>query len=174
MTDNKQSIICPACGKPMKKIFISSANCNIDVCLDGCGGIFFDNMEYKKMDENHEDIHELLEATEGKTFSNVNTKLTRVCPICGQDMVKNFASAKHEVEIDECYGCGAVFLDAGELIAIRNQFSTEAERIADFNKNFFEKYSEDFRIIDERLAENKKHHRSSAILAVCEKLFGNH
>ena len=32
----------------MEKIFISDANINVDICLNGCGGILFDNRELEK------------------------------------------------------------------------------------------------------------------------------
>ena len=48
MTDSTQTLICPACGKEMQKIFVERTNCYIDICTEGCGGIFFDNREYKK------------------------------------------------------------------------------------------------------------------------------
>ena len=51
MVDNLEEIACPACGKKMHKVFMTEQNLNIDVCLDGCGGIYFDNREFKKFDE---------------------------------------------------------------------------------------------------------------------------
>ena len=51
-------------------------------------------------------------------------------------MVKHFASSLQQVEMDECYSCGAIFLDHGELSAIREQFETEQERSDAFNKHF--------------------------------------
>ena len=56
MADNFKTIKCPACQKEMHKIFIPSEGINIDVCLDGCGGIYFDNREFKSFDEQHESI----------------------------------------------------------------------------------------------------------------------
>ena len=47
MADSKEILTCPACGEKMEKIFIKRANCNIDICTNGCGGIFFDNREFK-------------------------------------------------------------------------------------------------------------------------------
>ena len=48
MSDNKQTINCPACGKEMVKVFDKEKGINIDICLNGCGGIFFDNREFEK------------------------------------------------------------------------------------------------------------------------------
>ena len=59
--------------------------------------------EFKKFDENAENIDEILEALEGKTFQEVDGSLLRHCPVCNAKMVKNFSSARGEVMIDECY-----------------------------------------------------------------------
>ncbi|MBR3604799.1 MAG: zf-TFIIB domain-containing protein, partial [Candidatus Gastranaerophilales bacterium] len=42
MADNKDVLTCPACGKEMEKVFIESMQKHLDVCLKGCGGMFFD------------------------------------------------------------------------------------------------------------------------------------
>ncbi len=131
MADNKDVIICPACGCEMEKVFIPDLGINLDVCSKGCGGIWFDNREFKKFDEPHEDITPVVEVLEGKEFKNVDDDKLRICPVCGMNMVKNNASAKHEVTIDECYGCGGKFLDFKELDKIRSQYNTEEERAAD-------------------------------------------
>lgn len=129
MADNNYDLICPACGEMMTKIYIPSAKVNLDICLDGCGGIYFDNREFKQFDENSENIDEILKAKLGKQFKEVNQNATRICPVCATTMVKNYASAKHEIEVDDCYNCGGKFLDHGELLKIRAQFNTEQERI---------------------------------------------
>ena len=65
---NIEKINCPACHKEMHKIFISSANINIDICLDGCGGIYFDNREFDSFNETHEDIQEILDVIKNNLF----------------------------------------------------------------------------------------------------------
>lgn len=137
MKDTKETIKCPACGKEMKKVFIEGANCNVDICTDGCGGIFVDNREYKKFDEQHESIDKILEAYKGKTFSKQDQTKVRTCPVCDSKMIKNYASSMQKVEIDQCYSCGGIFLDYGELQAIREQYKTEKDR-QDAFKNYFE------------------------------------
>ena len=69
MADNLEIINCPACGKEMQKVFMPSAGINLDVCVNGCGGIYFDNREFKKFDEQHEDIEPLVKAFEGRTYT---------------------------------------------------------------------------------------------------------
>lgn len=132
MADNDQILQCPACQKTMKKIFMPEQGINLDVCLDGCGGIYFDNREFKYFDEQHENTDALLKVLEGKTFEQVDESLTRKCPVCGTNMVKNHSSVRKEIQIDECYFCGGKFLDNGELIKIRAEYKTEADRSADF------------------------------------------
>src|SRR5574344_1069342 len=124
MADNFNEIKCPACQKVMKKIFIPRTGLNIDICLDGCGGMYFDNRELKEFDEHSEEIDEILDAIKGKTFISVNQDYPRVCPVCGAKMVKNYTSDKHKIQIDECYKCGGKFLDAGELQGLRDEYET--------------------------------------------------
>ena len=124
MADNTDIVVnCPACGKEMKKVYMTAQDVYLDVCLDGCGGIYFDNREYKKFDEKHEDISPLLEAYKGKTFEKVSEIAERICPICNQTMVKHSSSSKFEVQIDDCYSCGATFLDFSELERIRKKLN---------------------------------------------------
>lgn len=134
MADTQKTINCPACGTEMVKIFMPDQKINIDVCVNGCGGIYFDNKEFKQFDEQHENISEIIEALKDKTFIKVDETKTRICPVCGSNMVKNFSSVKREIEIDECYFCGGKFLDNNELIKIREEYETEADRSADLAK----------------------------------------
>jgi len=149
MADNFNTIKCPACQKEMHKIFIPSEGINIDVCLDGCGGIYFDNREFKCFDEPHENMEEIVKAIEDKRFEKVDETLPRTCPVCGAKMVKNFASVKKEVQIDECYACGGKFLDHGELTKIRSQYKTEAERTADTMALLYDTVGVELKQLDE-------------------------
>ena len=60
MADSLKVLKCPACGKDMEKVFIPSAGINIDICSEGCGGIYFDNREFDDFDEKDEDISAIL------------------------------------------------------------------------------------------------------------------
>ncbi len=131
MADTHQNLRCPACGKEMQKIFVPSQGVNIDICTDGCGGIFFDNREYQMFDEKSENIDDIIKAIENKKFETVDDSLPRYCPACGAKMAKNFSSIKKQVTVDECYSCGGKFLDHGELTTIRNEYESDLERTAD-------------------------------------------
>ena len=169
MADNLESILCPACRKEMKKVFLSDQGIYVDVCLDGCGGIFFDNREYKKADENAEDITPLINALRDKQFEEVDSTQIRYCTTCGRQMVKNFASAKHEIQIDECYGCGSTFLDYSELRKIRAQYETEAKRGEDALKQFYTEYASEIEAFD--LKYNKQMGSPSLLSRILNKMF---
>lgn len=119
MADSHETLICPACGNDMRKVFIASRGINVDICTEGCGGIFFDNREFKMFDNPEEDIDDILNAVENNDFDTVDDTQERICPACGVKMVKNFANRQQDVQIDECYSCGGKFLDHGELTKLR-------------------------------------------------------
>lgn len=169
MVDNREEIYCPACGKEMKKIFMSEQGCCLDVCTDGCGGIFFDPNELQYFDEENENIDDLKEAVEGKTFQPVDESEIRVCPLCGNNMVKNYVSAKNQVQIDECYSCGSKFFDHGELEKMRNEYSTEEDRKQDILSR---SYDEIGAKIDEMELEHQIHlNNRSIFLKILDKIF---
>lgn len=128
MKDTKEQLTCPACQHQMTKI-MTKEGVLIDICLDGCGGIWFDNRELAKFDEEHENAQEILEVIKGKTFKKVDTSMVRKCPVCSQKMVKNKYSMNTNVEIDECYNCGGKFLDNDELVLIRKSKQPTAEQV---------------------------------------------
>ena len=105
MADTKNVLTCPACGTKMEKILIEHTGFNIDICLNGCGGIFFDNREFKHFDEKAESIKQIEKLTADKEFIHADESYTRYCPACKSAMVKNFSSANKVIEIDECYMC---------------------------------------------------------------------
>lgn len=129
MADNKINLECPACGKQMTKLYMAEAGVNIDICLDGCGGIYFDNRELEKFDESHEKIDEILKEIEGRHFEATEDDEVRICSVCGVPMAK-MGAANGEVQIDVCNNCGGKFLDNGELQKIREaekQTNTKTE-----------------------------------------------
>lgn len=117
--DNTGVIYCPACSKKMSKIFMKDQNVFLDVCLDGCGGIYFDCREFKMFNQPEDDINELVKAYNGKTFAQADETKLRICPVCGSKMVKNYSSPSRDIQVDDCYICGGKFLDYQELEKIR-------------------------------------------------------
>ena len=123
MADNKEKLYCPACGKEMSKVYDKKAKICVDICLNGCGGIFFDNRELEKFDFPDENADTILDAIKGKTFETVDDSEERKCPCCETTMMK-MGAAGGSVEIDVCSVCGGKFLDNNELQKIR-QYNEE-------------------------------------------------
>ena len=166
MADNKEIIHCPACGKEMEKVFVKSANIYVDVCSQGCGGIYFDNREYYKFDEPNEDLSEITNILENKTFFKTDTEQERFCPCCGNKMVKNFSSFSNEIALDDCYNCGGKFLDFGELEKIRNQYETEEIR----RKSTQEKILESPIYCDEAITDEQQSYRKSPVKKIYDSI----
>lgn len=153
MADNKEIITCPACGKYMAKIYLKHINKNIDICLEGCGGIYFDNREFElfdEVDENMEDIETFYD-DENIVFKPANDEDKRICPNCNAPMVKTGnGTPQNNFKIDCCYTCGAKFLDGYELQKIRKACGTEEERSAYFNEQFKAKFGSDIEKLEKR------------------------
>lgn len=118
---------CPACRSTFSHIEIDGIQ--IDVCRNGCGGMWFDTFEFKKFDEPHEEAGVELLNTPINPSLTLNKEERIPCPKCdGVTLMRNFFSVKKEVEIDTCAQCAGVWLDMGELNAIRGQFESEDEK----------------------------------------------
>lgn len=153
--DTLEKIKCPACGKEMEKIFIPSEGINIDICTDGCGGIFFDNREFDKFNEEHEDISLIYEKLKDKTFEKVDDRVERNCPACGAKMVKNTSAVGGSVVVDDCYICGGKFLDYGELNKIRAEYKNDSARQDAAVKYLYQKVGQELKQMDEQSAKRK-------------------
>ncbi len=117
---------CPVCQKEL--IQQDFGGVKVDVCKDGCKGIWFDWVELGKLDQKNEGLGQALkEALEYPRFNDEN-RFQINCPKCGIGMTRHKYESQKEVEVDECYQCGGFFLDSGELRVIRDNFMSEQER----------------------------------------------
>ena len=171
MADSLKTLTCPACGKQMEKVFIPTEGINLDICTDGCGGIYFDNREFKEFDEQNENISTILEKLEGKSFESVDETLTRECPNCGGKMVKNHSSIKKEIQVDDCYNCGGKFLDNKELIKIREEYESNEERDEDVLRYVYQQVGQELTEQAKRYAEIDEH-KNTYIRKLFRKLTG--
>ncbi|MCR4337410.1 MAG: zf-TFIIB domain-containing protein [Candidatus Omnitrophica bacterium] len=133
---------CPACGHQLveKKV----RDVVVDVCQGGCGGLWLDNLEIKKLDESHEHVGEELLNVPRQSKAIVDHQKKRSCPKCeGTVMMRHFFSPQKEAEVDVCGQCGGLWLDVGELANIRNQYKTEKERHDAAEKYFTELFGHD-------------------------------
>ena len=128
MADSYQTLRCPACGNIMKKVFIPSIGVNIDICSDGCGGLYFDAKELQLLQKvSGDDMAEINSYLEDKQFSPVDEQAVRMCPNCSTNMVKTKINGLN-VQIDTCYTCGGIFLDYGEIGAIRSSYMQRMQK----------------------------------------------
>jgi len=94
-------------------------NLSVDVCIGGCGGVWFDWYELKKIEERHfaQGVG-LLRAADG----GAGTEDERACPRCeATSLVHHFASDRRDVRVDDCPNCSGFFLVHGELNTICGQ-----------------------------------------------------
>lgn len=165
MADTLKTLTCPACGKQMEKVFIPSEGINLDICTEGCGGIYFDNREFKDFDEKNEDISAILDKISGKEFQKVDDTAVRTCPNCGSKMVKNGSSIKQSIIVDDCYNCGGKFLDNNELQKIRSEYENNEERDQDIRAYVYKEVGSDINALD------RAHARAVSSRTVGQKLF---
>ena len=121
---------CPACTRTLSSI--SVGDLRVDACAGGCGGLWFDQLELKKVDEPLESAGEALLDIPVDPLVAVDLDVRRICPKCddGVVMMRHFTSVKRRVTMDECPQCAGVWLDVGELRMIRSEFPSDEAREA--------------------------------------------
>ena len=120
------TMICPACFNPLTELQVGSVT--VDVCQGGCGGVWFDAFELQRVDEQHEAAGERLVNIARDPDLQGDFARKRECPRCaGVKLKRRFFSARRQVEVDECPGCGGYWLDAGELERIRQEKASDAK-----------------------------------------------
>ena len=111
---------CPACFNELVQRQIGSLT--LDVCQGGCGGIWFDAFELKKIDEVHELVADGLLSRTRDRDGKIDTTRKLLCPKCSEmAMMRHFFSARRRTIVDECPNCGGFWLDAGELADVREE-----------------------------------------------------
>lgn len=124
---------CPACG--IKMVEKNFGNIMVDVCENGCNGIWFDWFELSKLDEINEGFGKALQTYLNKEIKPVIRAQEKLnCPKCDIPMHTHKYQDSKKVTVDECYSCGGFFLDPGELAQIRNSFMTQEEEEAYINR----------------------------------------
>ena len=152
---------CPACGRELTSM--TAGPIAVDACVNGCAGIWLDHFELEKVDEQSEGAGIALLEIPGDPSLTVDLGRRRTCPKCGPGIVlmRHFESVERKVAIDECPECGGIWLDAGELNVIRNEFPNAEARHDAARKMFSEMF-------DKQLAE--EHAKSEAELARAQKV----
>lgn len=126
---------CPVCGRELTPVIVDLpgdgdwGEMEVDVCDGGCGGIWFDRFELDKVDDPTDAPGDVALGVDRDPSVTVDHESDRSCPDCTEIvMMEKFYTVRREVEIDECAGCGGVWLDPGELGELRAQFESDEER----------------------------------------------
>ena len=118
---------CPACSKELQTV--AAGDVDVDICVGGCGGVWFDDGELDKFDEDSEIAAEVILKARPGNSKPPDGKQLRKCPRCpDQVIVRQFFDPKNQVEINQCWECSGIWLDCGELATIRAQFKTATDR----------------------------------------------
>ena len=114
---------CPACPDTLSRYRHDPVT--LDVCHEGCGGIWFDRSEL-------EELHKLHPTATLRVLSNkrrvVDFSLPRSCPKCAEHpLIRVHHDNIQELELDECNHCGGLWVDLGELqVLLRDRTLTES------------------------------------------------
>jgi Zn-finger nucleic acid-binding protein len=103
-----------------------AGNVALDVCRSGCGGVWFDNFELRRIDGTGAAA---LSTLWRDPAMHVDAAKKRACPKCEeQPLLRRFFSARKAVEIDECPNCAGVWLDGGEFEGLQRELHPAASK----------------------------------------------
>ena len=123
---------CPVCSKFMVTVDFGGAQ--VEVCREGCKGLWFDWFELAKLNDPSEGAGEALQQALRYPRTNDGKRPRLQCPKCRMPMVAHKYDGIEQVNIDECYSCRGVFLDSGELKEIRHHRISSDEEDAYLQK----------------------------------------
>jgi len=111
---------CPACLNVLTPQPV--AGITVDICEGGCGGVWLDAFELQRLGKYQGPETDFLLQIGREPAVVPDPIRKRQCPRCSEVKLKRrFFSAKRKIEIDECPGCGGLWLDGGELEAVRRE-----------------------------------------------------
>lgn len=114
---------CPRDGQSM--LHETFGGVAVDLC-PGCAGVWFDSFELAKFDDSAEHVgSELMARIEALRADAlpVDMSVRLASPADpAVTMMRRFADPEGTIEIDECPASGGIWLDAGELGALRSRF----------------------------------------------------
>lgn len=131
---------CPACNKDL--VEYTAGIFNVDICRDGCSGIWFDKGELEKCDQYNEPFPEDLLRVNKSPAVLIDRSKTRRCPGCGNPtMQRVLLDPETRFELDRCSSCFGHWLDNGELERMRKVSKADSElqaRLLAFGKRVAE------------------------------------
>ena len=134
---------CPVCSKEL--VEYKAGAMNVDICRDGCSGIWFDASEIEKCDEHSEPFPQELQRINKSPNVVIDRSKVRNCPKCAVTMARIVLDPEKRFEIDRCPTCAGHWLDNGEIERMRKGSKDDSERnanLAAFNKRINEQLKE--------------------------------
>lgn len=118
---------CPRTNTTLKKINVGKVPVYVS---EHCGGVFLESSTLSLFECPTSDRGRALADHLSQFHSDTIDLSCKVsCPSCTDTvMLRRYYSPLHVVEIDECPGCGAIWLDTGELSKLRSLMLNEKER----------------------------------------------
>lgn len=111
---------CPACKRLL--VEYSTPSCKIDICQDGCAGIWFDAGEFEQSKHYTVEFPRELLCVKKVLDVLIDRSKLRQCPRCDQKtMTRLVLDPETRLEIDQCPTCKGHWLDRGELAHIRRE-----------------------------------------------------
>ena len=105
---------CPACERPLTNQEVGQLR--VATCQGGCGGIWFDTFELKKVSQENSAAGMPLLRIPRNPSVEIDPSRERACPRCAGSQLKRVAfSPGSRVNVDECPECGGCWFDDGEL-----------------------------------------------------------
>ncbi len=118
---------CPACSNSLSPEQFGETT--LDICKDGCGGIWFDHRELQAVDEKAEFTGNRMLSLPKRPDLAIDREATRCCPKCeGEELIRLWFDTQRQIELDQCLKCWGLWADTGELTGIRSQYETTEER----------------------------------------------
>ena len=118
---------CPRIHRELNRINVGKVPVYVS---EACGGVFLENQTLALFESPQEERGRALEKHLRQfhhALPSVDNRVT--CPKCSDTvMLRRFYSPLHVVEIDECPGCGGIWLDSGELTQLQSLMLNAKER----------------------------------------------
>ena len=106
-------MVCPACGQTLSEVALGSVT--IDVCDHGCGGVWFDGAELKKVEQEQRDAAGPVVKMRHRAPLKVDPQQVRRCPRCQARLERRIPRLGSAIEFDHCLHCHGYWLDQGAL-----------------------------------------------------------
>jgi len=138
------TLACPRCGHPLTRVRVQGENSPaiVEVCCGGCGGMWLGPEDIQAgLSLTHSDClldlqqgagareetrWSMLEVTEGQRSEPIDLEKWLNCIYCGRGMLRYRWNGTSGVMLDECpAGCG-LWVDGGEIQAMRQFQEAEA------------------------------------------------